>query len=175
MNDRYVRSYWLPFWLPSWLRGSVMSVAVLSAACNDAAGEVSVTSVYRAQQCGEAPAGLSRLENREALAAVVRATGVRGLNGGLDGEADDSVPSVDFDERLVLLLSEGQRPTAGFGIALQGNTAPVDSATAELPVRFTSPEEGSIVAQVVTNPCLVLALTPGDYERVVAGPYQLPL
>lgn len=157
--------------IPSWLRMMVMSGAVLSAACNDASGQVSVAPVYQSQQCGDSPAGLSRIESREALAALAGAAGVRGL----DGDEAGSVPSVDFDERLVLLVSQGQRPTAGYGIALQGNAAPVNDATVELPVRFSSPDDGAIVAQVLTSPCLVLALEPGDYERVVAGTYHLAL
>lgn len=74
------------------------------------------------------------------------------------------VPVVDFASQVVVYVADRERPSAGHGLALAGASLSVTDRTARLTVRASAP--AGPAAQVVTRPCLWLALTPGSYDRV---------
>jgi hypothetical protein len=79
---------------------------------------------------------------------------------------ETAVPRTDFQQRRVLFLADGERPSAGYGLRLANSTLTVASATATLQLETQTPS--AISAQVVSRPCLLLALPGGDYRRVEA-------
>lgn len=80
--------------------------------------------------------------------------------------APSQPPAVDFSREGVLLVAAGQRPTAGYGLALAEPGARVEDGVATVVVRFDEPASGAILAQVVTSPCLLVRL-PGEGLREV--------
>jgi hypothetical protein len=126
-----------------------LAAAALLAGADDkgckADREVPVRVVASGAMCGGGGAGVSarRITSAEDLAAAVQ---------------EAASPSADFAKEAVVLVSAGQKTTAGYGIALASERAPVKDGVAGLRVTLTSPAAGMMSAQVMTSPCLVLAL-----------------
>jgi hypothetical protein len=73
-------------------------------------------------------------------------------------------PQVDFTQSLVIFVSAGEKPTAGFSVELLGMSRRKD--TLEVEVLLIEPAGGSFQAQVITHPYLIATATLADYERV---------
>jgi hypothetical protein len=110
--------------------------------------EVAVRVVASDLQCGGVAEGVSV---RRLATPLMLTAAMGGAAGG----------TADFEKEVVVLISAGRKPTAGFGLALASDKAPVKDGAAGVRIRFTSPDAGMMAAQVVTSPCLVVAL-PGD-------------
>lgn len=126
-----------------------------SAAGFAATTDPGATVLRRSAQCGSAPLnGEVRwigtdAEYRAALDAIDRGT--------LPGTAPAPVP-VDFASHGVVLVLMGQRPTAGYALDLASEEVPVEDGTGTVRVNWNEPPEDATVAQVVTSPCLLVAV-----------------
>ncbi|MBK9518574.1 MAG: protease complex subunit PrcB family protein [Anaeromyxobacter sp.] len=111
--------------------------------------EVAVTVVRAGATCGgEAPGpSVRRLASQAELIAAFPAA----LGGA-------PAPAVDFEAAAVLLVSAGQRPTAGHAVELAAPKAPVKGGVALVQVALRAPPADAMTAQVVTSPCLVVSL-----------------
>jgi hypothetical protein len=100
---------------------------------------VRVEEVRASSFCGDAAGPSARFIGtaealREALAA-------EGLVGGVPPAP------IDFGRDAVVLVSLGERPTAGHAVGLAAPTAPVRDGIAEVTVRTEEPAPEAIVAQ----------------------------
>ncbi|MBI3546412.1 MAG: protease complex subunit PrcB family protein [Gammaproteobacteria bacterium] len=68
----------------------------------------------------------------------------------------------------VLIISMGMRPTAGYLLNLASARAPLNGPVLNIPIVWREPAAGSMVAQVITQPCLMLAVEKGEYSEVRA-------
>jgi len=80
-----------------------------------------------------------------------------------DGDDTASGPGEARDPLLVA-VSRGPQPTAGYALAL--DSATLDTGTASLHVRWQTPPTDSLQAQVITHPCLVVGLPRAPVKRV---------
>lgn len=100
----------------------------------------------------------------ESLAAGARCgdieMGVRWLSRG------DIYQRFADDDHHLLLVSMGQQSSAGYSLTLLSTTAPLIDGMVSLQVAWNSPPADMMVAQVVTEPCLVLGLKRQAYEGV---------
>jgi PrcB C-terminal len=131
-----------------------LAAAALVAACaaQRVRGPSSVTaSVVRASaQCGgEASGPAARWIATEG--AFHAAMGAGGMFGG-------EATAPDFRKEGVLAVFMGQRPTAGYGLALHDPNVAIVDGVGKVVVRFEEPEPGAMVAQVLTSPCLLLRM-----------------
>lgn len=138
----------------------VLGIALLGGAGPGCPGdrEVAVRSLGGGAQCGgEAGPRVRRVASAADLARL--------LSPGLG--PPQPAPAVDWTREAVLLVGMGQRPTAGHGVELLSPAAPVKEGVAAVRVAFRSPAADAMTAQVITSPCLVLAL-PREGLRGVA-------
>ena len=70
------------------------------------------------------------------------------------------LPALDFTREQVLVLYLGSRPTPGYGLSLESGERLSDS-TLRLDLANQRPPPDAVMAQVMTSPCLVLALPAG--------------
>jgi len=130
--------------------------------------EVAVRILGGGSQCGGASPGTSA--RRLVSSAEVTEALARGLG------AAPAVPPVNWGTEAVVLVSAGQRSSAGYGVELASQKAPVKEGAAAVRVALPSPPAGAMTAQVMTSPCLVvampreglLAVAVLDGERVLA-------
>lgn len=83
----------------------------------------------------------------------------------------DAVPSPSLAARRALYLADIERPTGGYALNLASPTLTVVDGVASLRLETSTPQ-GGMVTQVVTRPCLLLALPSGEYRRVEAFDQQ---
>ena len=74
-------------------------------------------------------------------------------------------PVVDFATHRVVVALMGEKPTAGYGIRF-AESARQQDRTVEVQVLRTSPAEGAILAQVVTNPYVIAIVARDGYTNV---------
>lgn len=71
-------------------------------------------------------------------------------------------PSVDFEERVVVFATLGQRPTSGYSIELERAVHDEERGVVELMVREVEPGPSCMVQQVLTFPYLLAAVEAVD-------------
>jgi hypothetical protein len=106
---------------------------------------------------GTAAVSARRLRTAEEMAAVFPPV--------LGARPPDGV-GANFDTEAVLVIATGEKPTAGWGIALAASKAPVKDGVAGVSVTVSGPPAGALTAQVLTRPCIVVALPAKGLERV---------
>ncbi len=99
-------------------------------------------------------ARISLLADREAVRGWQRAHNV-------DLVGVDPLPT----EGPYVLVEMGVRLSAGYGIAVS-REALLDQGTARLSASLLTPAPGAVAAEVVTSPCVLVALPPGAYRAV---------
>lgn len=126
-----------------WLSMVVMLLVTFSTVAGDRLPpQVEVESLVAGGHCGDVDMG------------------VRWLSRG------DIYQRFSDDDHYLLLISMGQQSSAGYSLTLLSTTAPLVDGVVSLQVAWNSPPADMMVAQVVTEPCLVLALKRQTYEGV---------
>ena len=127
------------------------------------AGAPSVRVLYQSTHCGQTatqpsgkwindPAAYERLYGR--------------LRSGDIGASKRHPPPVNFTREGVLWIGMGQKPTGGYSIDPAESGLEIRADTATLRVAWSTPPPDAVLAQVITRPCLLLALPKGGYSRI---------
>lgn len=122
-----------------------------------------VEVVFRAAMCGDTsrePA-VTWIGTAPALRAVYKR-----IRRHQTGEGAGASMPVDFSSRAVVWVQMGMQPSAGYGLSLQDPAAEIDAATLTLHVKWLEPSPDRVYAQVVTRPCLLVAVPRAGYDRV---------
>lgn len=75
-------------------------------------------------------------------------------------------PLVDFPREGVLLIAMGQRPSAGYGLNLIGETVAMEDGVLTVRVAWREPLPGYRQAQMISNPCLLAKLPDAGFSRI---------
>jgi hypothetical protein len=113
------------------------------------------------QTCSNVRAGVSEVQ-------LAELTGIRGsrlisLNDRADDQAE--LPELSAATRL-FAVSRGQMPTAGYRIELQ--QVSLDAQTLIIDLDWRAPDPATVQAQMLTHPCLVVAVPIAGAETVLA-------
>ena len=85
-----------------------------------------------------------------------------------------TLPVVDFSKEHLLLLSMGERPTAGYGISLSQEKLLYSKNEAEIDIVWDEPSANAVVAQIITSPCVLLAIPKQEYKVIkVTDQYRI--
>ena len=120
--------------------GSLFLVACQSGTADDG-GDVEMLG--GADQCGRDKAALEWIEAPSELP------------GGVESIAAASERALGAGDP-VLLVHLGQRPTPGYGAALQG--AAIADGRLQIDLEAQTPDPGVMLAQVITRPCVALRI-----------------
>ncbi|MFV8834504.1 protease complex subunit PrcB family protein [Aquisalimonas sp.] len=104
---------------------------------------------------------LSTQSDREPAAVEVLGQGNRcgDLETGARWIEPGALEGLDLEhkaDRALLLISQGERPTGGYGVNLDETT--VDGDTVIVYLRLQAPGDDELVTQALTRPCLVLGI-----------------
>jgi len=118
------------------------------------AREVDVRVLTSGLQCGKSKGvTIVELGSREELGAQQPAL----LPGDL---------AAAFNSERVFVISMGLHPTAGYSLSLAHTRARLDHDVVTIPLTWHEPAQGAITAQVITQPCLIVALEKRHYAGV---------
>ncbi len=147
---------------------SLVFAVLLLGACKEApvapsrASTVPVVPVYSGLDCGRAAdtAAVTWLGDKQALEQVMSRMRRHSLGA-------EPVPEVDFSRRGLVLIELGRRPTAGWQLSLSSQRMIKDKGDGLIIFSVDRPI-GDYAAQVVTSPCLMVAVPRGDYKAIRA-------
>ncbi|MDP4547014.1 MAG: protease complex subunit PrcB family protein [Marinobacter sp.] len=125
-----------------------------------------VRQVTQSAHCGLTGPGVAYVDSQEGLESFLE---VRGQN-----MSTGVIRQVDLSQEQLIFVTLGQKPTAGYSLGLAGVSQ--EKSTLKLHMDLKAPEPGTMVAQVITSPCVVLAAASGDWDRLeVTGVTDQPM
>ncbi len=148
-----------PLLLLAGLLGGIQSCAQPVDSAVGGTGLLTAEVLYSTDQCGAAATRATAvwIDNPQNLARIYRGFPV------LPGLPP---PPVDFARSGVLLIGMGQRPTAGYGLALAEGSPQLKGDILEIRVDWREPAPGRLQAQVLTAPCLLLKIPAVPFRQV---------
>ncbi|MBU2953933.1 protease complex subunit PrcB family protein [Marinobacter sp. F3R08] len=140
------------------------SLAACSSVAVDSVAEV--RQITHSAYCGLRGPGVAYVASAEDLEPLL---GVSGQNF-----STKMIREVDFASEHLVFVTLGQKPTAGFSVALDNVRFAGETLTLEMFVR--KPEPDMIVAQVITSPCAIVAVPATKWQRLeIVGVTDKPL
>ncbi len=76
------------------------------------------------------------------------------------------LPEIDFNRWHILYISAGQKPTAGYSLALPESAFTLQQNKALLNVILNKPAPDAMVAAVITHPCILVKIPAGNYTTI---------
>lgn len=145
------------------LSGVLMACAGVSSDGGAADRTVSVNTLHAGANCGreEAAPAVRYIQEQAELERLFGAS-----RSHLVGSAPSAAPQVDFERHAVVLVEMGQKPTGGYRLELGSEAMTVSDGTARLVVNWHEPEEGMLLTQALTSPCLLVQVPQDDYRAV---------
>ncbi len=154
------------------VRPFITSAAMLLlAACSATGGPgegkgVMVRQITQSAYCGLTGPGVAFVRSEADREALLDVSG--------QNMATDVVRKVDLAREALVMVTLGQKPTAGYSVGLQSALAQGESLV--LDMRVNEPAPDMMVAQVITSPCAVLAVEPRGWQQIrVQGLTEQPL
>lgn len=127
-----------------------------------AAGDatVSIATLASQGQCGS--------QNRPTVRWIADAGEWRDLHARINSQwmNPPPPPTVDFPREGVLLIAMGQRSSAGYGLTLADKVAVVRDGVLTVRVDWREPLPDRLRAQVMTSPCLLVAVPDAGFTRI---------
>lgn len=74
---------------------------------------------------------------------------------------------INFEQHCVLLFEMGRQSTAGYSLALNESDSLISDGKAVVSVIWQTPPQGAAVAQVLTNPYLLLKQEKLDLKKII--------
>jgi hypothetical protein len=147
-------------------RGTLAAtILVLAGGCTEP-HDVEVDTVLSHAHCHPLAPGVHRVTPDD----VARLRGAQLL--GFEDDADAAAPDADA---LLVAVSLGQRPTAGYSLRVHG-AAHLEDGVLTLRISETRPGPADMVAQVITHPCVVVSVPARGIERIrVIGTDRSPI
>ncbi|MCW9009593.1 protease complex subunit PrcB family protein [Marinobacter sp.] len=154
------------------VRSFITSAAMLFlTACSATGGPgegkgVMVRQITQSAYCGLTGPGVAFVRSEAGREALLDVSG--------QNMATDVVRKVDLAREALVMVTLGQKPTAGYSVGLQSALAQGESLV--LDMRVNEPAPDMMVAQVITSPCAVLAVEPRGWQQIrVQGLTEQPL
>lgn len=125
-----------------------------------------VRQITQSAYCGLTGPGVAFVRSESEREALLDVSG--------QNMATDVVRKVDLGREALVMVTLGQKPTAGYSVGLQSALAQGKSLV--LDMRVSEPAPDMMVAQVITSPCVVLAVEPRGWQQIrVRGLTEQPL
>ncbi|HLV78249.1 MAG TPA: protease complex subunit PrcB family protein [Marinobacter sp.] len=125
-----------------------------------------VRQLTQSAHCGLTGPGVAPVNSSRELDKLL---GVSGQN-----MATGVIRQVDLAHEQLIIITLGQRPTAGYSVGLRD--VQWEKPTLKLEMRVGEPAPDMMVAQVLTSPCVVLGVRGGPWERLeVTGLTATPI
>ena len=157
-----------PFSMKAFTASALSLVLTGCAASGNTAPQQSaqVRQITQSAHCGLTGPGVAYVNSAEELDVLL---GVRGQN-----MSTGVIRQVDLAQEQLIFVTLGQKPTAGYSLGLADVSQ--EQGTLKLQMDLKAPAPDMMVAQVITSPCVVLAVAGGNWERVeVTGATEQPL
>lgn len=120
--------------------------------------ELLARQIIQSAHCGLSGPGLAYVETPERLQQL--------LDLPAQNMAVQQLRQVDLEKEHLLFVTLGEKPTGGYSISLVSATAETSSSPLRLAVSVRSPAPETMTTQVITSPCVVVAVPAHDWPEV---------
>jgi len=135
---------------------------------------VDFSVIHQASQCGYAEAGISHLDSAEQQTFVINK--LTPFSDASERQAFRSLFSEHARKENLFLITQGSKPTAGYGFDVTAKMALLEKDTLRLPIRFSQPDKDKMQAQMLTSPCMVLGIdSKAHYQRIEVDTLKLDI
>jgi len=143
----------------------LLAVGACQSGINSAASSetVPIRAVYHDSQCLNESAQITPIRDAIELAAWWQPLAKQQFPAK---PLPQSLATINFDQSTAFVLFMGSRPTAGYDIELLDDRAIVREASLTIPASWQEPSSDTMVAQIMTSPCVVITLPDARYETV---------
>lgn len=76
----------------------------------------------------------------------------------------EPLSKIDFGNEYLMLVGLGQKPTSGYGVTLADSR--IRKGHLEIDINVREPADGAMLAQVLTTPCAVIAVSGEGWRRL---------
>ena len=148
----------------------IVAVLVVAYGCSRALSSEPATETVPLTVIGSGPVadtadlqpGALWIRDRNQLQALMnRLPGGKLIQRRADGLAD-----IDFAAADLLLVWMGRKRTGGYALDAAADQAVIENRSAIVPVRRIEPPQGAVVAQMITNPYLLLRIGEGAFDTI---------
>ena len=127
-------------------------------------GEAAAARIVKSSlQCGSLPRqqSVTWIPGRQQLEQALIL-----MQGALVPAQPPAVPDIDLQRWNLLLISAGQKPSAGYYLTLDQPAFSIGKTNARLNVVLNRPAPDSMVASVITHPCILVKIPAGGYSAI---------
>jgi len=124
----------------------------------DKPGAPLVRQVIQSPHCGLTGPGLAYVQTSERLQQL--------LELPAQNMAVQQLRQVDLEKEHLLFVTLGEKPTGGFSVSLASASVESTKNTLRLSMAVRSPAPGTMVTQVITSPCVVVAVPATDWPEI---------
>ncbi len=149
---------------------SITALTLITSACSHSQS-INFSVIKESNQCRISTQTISKLsgEEQEKFAKT--------LSGFANPDQEKSLKQLfqrHAESETLFLVSQGQKSSAGYGFEIISHSGTLVNNTLRLPISFTSPEPGSMRAQVMTSPCLIFGIdATAQYNLLVIDSLEL--
>lgn len=155
-----------------WMLHCVLAVGLLliTQACGQESSTVAIEAVpihvlHQAQHCAVEKPGIFQIRRQDELENYFRKTTIG---------KPLQIPAIRFDKATALLVAAGRLPSTAYQLNVVDSGAHQIASTLSLPVRVEK-SSADRHAQMVTQPCVLIVMPKGSYQRVEALQGQVSL
>jgi hypothetical protein len=124
-----------------------------------------LTTLYESLQCGVKEVGVSILHEQRELDNIFNYSGVI-----ISDAKQNNAPRLKESENVVV-VSMGEKPSAGYSLYLKENMAEVKNNILNIEIIFQDLAENDMAASIVTTPCIIVSVEKAKYDAINVGDY----
>lgn len=117
---------------------------------------IKIRQITQSAHCGLTGPGVAYLRSSEERETMLDVSG--------QNMATDAVRNVDLSREDLVIVTLGQKPTGGYSVGLTG--AHEQERVLDLVMQVSAPGPDMMVTQVITSPCVVLAVEKRSWKQV---------
>ncbi|RBW48390.1 protease complex subunit PrcB family protein [Marinobacter sp. F3R11] len=117
-----------------------------------------VRQVTQSAHCGLTGPGLAYVQNAERLQQL--------LDLPAQNMAVQQLRQVDLTREHLLFVTLGEKPTGGYSVSLASASVENGNNTLRLAMTLRVPSPETMVSQVITSPCVVLAVPASNWPEI---------
>lgn len=125
---------------------------------SDKKQHTSAQIVWQSNYCAEKEKSVKLVESDAELKRITQ-------GNQLNSQSTLSLEDIG-DQYHLLLISQGQQSSGGYGIELVSSQAEIKNDAASIMVKFNQPKPGNLQTMALSSPCLLVKIVEGNYGRI---------
>lgn len=137
---------------------TLVGCASSGAVTDEPNGPPMTRQVIQSAHCGLTGPGLAFVQTSEGLQKL--------LELPAQNMAVQQLRQVDLEKEHLLFVTLGEKPTGGYSVSLASASVESTENTLRLSMAVRSPAPGTMVTQVITSPCVVVAVPANNWPEI---------